>query len=432
MPQPSTDALSPFVRTLGADVESAARALLGVGDEVGIVARRREAPAVEIALTTPEGLLELDLAPAVEGRRAWVTTPALQLSYRKLRDGTSPFERAGSKERLEAIADRVRQAPPGALDALQAAIDQRARFAEVDDWMYRQISASDEGYYGLVRLGFRCNQDCAFCWQGRHWPAPPEALYATWIDELAALGVPLVTFSGGEPTLYRGLPKLVERAVGHGMRVEIQTNAIQLRRRALADRLAAAGVACLFVSYHAGEADLSDALTRAPGTWERTVQGISTALEAGLSVQLNCVVERRNLHHLRDHARDVVDRFVRPGWKLGRVTYSHPCEMYERELWAETIAPLDEAGPRLIEATRILRAAGVPVNVVGSGCSFPPCVFRDAPELIALEAPGRFDEMDRAGRFFPPACQGCSARGGCLGVRREYHAIFGERGIRAL
>ncbi len=319
------------------------------------------------------------------------------------------------------------------LAALNAAVDTRERFAEVDDWMYRQVSWGEQGHYGLVRVGFGCNQKCAFCWQGRHWPAPPEALCETWVDELAAMDVELVIFSGGEPTLHKGLPELVERAVAHGMRVEIQSNAIQLRRKSLAERLAKAGVDCVFVSYHAGRADLSDTLTRAPGTWERTVAGISTALEAGLTVMLNCVVERRNLHHLPAHAEDIVARFVRPGWPLSLVTYSHPCEMYERgDLWADTIAPLDEAGPMLVEATRTLQQAGVRVSVVGSGCSFPPCVFRDAPDLINLHPRESFDAMDRAGRFFPPACDGCGAREGCLGVRREYYEVHGRRGIVAM
>ena len=44
------------------------------------------------------------------------------------------------------------------------------------------------------------------------------------IDDLAAFGVPVLLFSGGEPLVRKDLPELAEYAVQKGMRAVISTN----------------------------------------------------------------------------------------------------------------------------------------------------------------------------------------------------------------
>jgi len=39
----------------------------------------------------------------------------------------------------------------------------------------------------VVRIGFRCNQACHFCFVSTHLPAPPRARVEAAIDEIAAL-----------------------------------------------------------------------------------------------------------------------------------------------------------------------------------------------------------------------------------------------------
>lgn len=48
------------------------------------------------------------------------------------------------------------------------------------------------------------------------------------IDQAAELGTEWVQFIGGEPTLYRSLPDLVNRALGRGLRVEVFTNLVHV------------------------------------------------------------------------------------------------------------------------------------------------------------------------------------------------------------
>lgn len=445
--EPAGDGFSPTAETLRADSYEAVcgllRQLLGLPEGAPLRWDGTRPPVArgigELLVTLePEAAasLKLDVRAADKTRRAWISGPGFQLSYRRGADGLDPFEGERWRPQLVAIerhARRLANAPEADMLArrLGKAVERSWNALDVSDWMYRQVSWAGSEHYGTLRLGFRCNQDCGFCWQGRDWPGPAEAMYEIWLDELAAKGIRQLTITGGEPTLHKTLPELVKRAVQvHRMRVEIQTNAVQLRKRALAETLAAAGVGHLFVSFHAADPVVSDGLTRAPGTHQHTVAGIETALDVGLRVMLNCVVEQANHRDLVAHATMIRDRFVKPfpANPVRRVSYSHPCEYYDAGLWKDAVVPIDEVQPHLFEAVGILRDAGVIVDVIGT-CGFPPCLFRDDPTLIGWMSRTRYDTMDVAGRFYPEPCQRCAAKDRCLGVRREYYDLFGTRGI---
>ncbi|MEZ4265782.1 MAG: radical SAM protein [Myxococcota bacterium] len=443
MPEPMSmpAAFTPYTESVRSQAGVRLRALLGLDDATAMAWRVRgwdgPAPAhLEVEIGEGEALLELDLHRAEPDRRAWVMGETATMSYRKLRSGEDPFADPEARVRLDAMAEAFRAGTVDGeggvwADTVEAVVAHQ-RIQGVDDSMFRNVSWSEAGAYGTVRLGFRCNQDCSFCWQSRSWPDAPDDLIITWIDEMAAQGVKILTLTGGEPTLNKRLPEFVERAAKtHGMRVELQTNAIQMRKPGLAERLREAGLTTAFVSYHSSDPVISDQMTRAPGTHRGTVAGIEAMLKARLFVMLNCIIERQNFQTLPDHARDIVARFVTPfpDWKVWHVAYSHPCEYYDQKDWAGAVVPLDEVQPYLIEAALILHEAGVHPGVVGFGCGFPPCVFREQPWLLRLDTPERYAEVDTAGRTYAEACERCAMKPHCIGMRREYLETWGERGI---
>ncbi len=443
MNQPRTEQFTTWTQDFAERLNAAAGALLGFDGGRVVVSPRADARPgllgrLVVFVELPDGAsVGLELSEVVPGRSTWLSHHGLGVSYRRGRDGADPMTQPAARRFLDGVRQRVTSLTPEALARSVAgfirALEAAERGREVGDWMYRQLSMGIDGHYGTLRLGFRCNQDCGFCWQSRTWPEPELDVFMRWLDEMAAAGVGELTVTGGEPTLYKGLPQLLERAIRvHGMRVQLQTNAIRLRKAAFVQQLVDTGLEWLFVSLHSPDPTVSDRMTRAPGTWQGTVAGVEQALAHGLRVQLNCVVERANLAQLRDHARFVVERFVRPtpNNPIVSVTYSNPCSYYDASLWQDAVAPLDEVGPEVRAATAILAEAGVAVDVVGSSCGFPPCVFREAPEFIVWADRAEFDTMDVSGRFFPPECDGCAVRDRCLGVRREYYELRGGAGLR--
>jgi pyruvate-formate lyase-activating enzyme len=306
-----------------------------------------------------------------------------------------------------------------------------ARLAAIEDRFYRHIEHAHTGATGLLRAGFRCNQDCHFCWQGRDWPSAPDELVFRWLDELAAHGVRRLTICGGEPTIWRPLPELIERAHRkYGMRVHMNTNAIRMRQDGFAARIAEAGLDTMLVSLHSHDPEISDRMTRAPGTHARTVLGIQAALDAGIAVVVNCAVERDNVETLADHARFVVRELVDGrARRVDMVNYSQPGRYHDEVEYLERIVPIDVAREHLALAGRVLDAAGVLLEITGS-CGFPACATSEITNLVPWRALTTFDAHHRSARTHAAsACAGCAAQGECIGPRPEYLRKFGERGL---
>lgn len=432
----TTDQLSPYIDTLRLEVSASLSALLGLADPAGlswesrIGDRARGTGDVRVRLQTGDGELEVTLVVRRAGDAFTLTPQRARVPYRKL-DARALQTDLRLERRVSQALDRAGLA---VRERVVEALHAWWRHDGVGDWMYRQVAApSDPG--ATLRLGFRCNQRCGFCWQGRSWPDPPEALLRRWIDEVAALGLTSITFSGGEPTLHPALAELVAHAAkDHGLRVVLQTNALRLRDPATLDALLAAGLESLLVSYHSADSAISDAMTRAPGTHVRTRAGIEACLRRAVAgrpeVRLNCLVESTNVAGLPDLARDVVDRFVRPfpGAGVRSVEFSYPNLSYDRERFQAVVVPLDVVRAPLIEAARLLRAAGVEV-ILFSGCGFPACAVHGAPELQGTVNLRDLDTKDVEGRRWGEACAACALQADCLGLRREYLEVHGARGI---
>lgn len=298
--------------------------------------------------------------------------------------------------------------------------------------IYHHSDGALESRIGMLRLGFLCNQDCHFCWQGRDWPDPPtDSDPAHMIDQLALSGTKNLVITGGEPTINPRLPEFIDRAYRvHGMSVTLQTNAIRLKKESYTRQLAEAGLGTLFVSFHSADKSISDTMTRAPGTWTKTVQGIRNGLMNGFRVHLNCVVERANVEGLAEHARFIIDEFVSPFAHnpVFSVEYSQPSIYHDRSHWETALTPIDEVRVPLKTAVTNLKSAGVKVEYMGT-CGFPTCTLPDETDGIRAQAPADFAEISVGGRSYAAVCDACAIKSKCLGVRAQYLQKWNSRGL---
>jgi pyruvate-formate lyase-activating enzyme len=424
-----SDDFTPFVANLPAQAQAALERLLGCSDPPVTRWELREGPHLEVVIGDAQApFLELDIIAVTAETRAWHQGDRVALSYRGGRDGSDPLSDPRRRDALHAIRTRLAACDAegfesGLLAEAYEAVKLIRLYRPVSDVMYRQMRPREF----VLRLGFRCNQNCSFCWQGREWPEPPVAHYYTWLEEAHAAGQRFVHFSGGEPTIHRELPALMRKARDYGMGVYLQTNAVMLGKSAFMAKMKDAGLSGVFVSYHASDESLSDAMTRAPKTHVLTERGIENCLANGVHVTLNCVVERPNYAQLAAQARHMVERFVTPFPKnpMRAMCYSHP---HDGPHGAIDHVGLADIGPHLREAIGVLLEAGVDVEAIGT-CGFPPCLFRDVPKVFRWFDPSREHAGDIAGRTYGEVCGTCKAKPRCLGVRREYIERFGEAGL---
>ncbi len=272
----------------------------------------------------------------------------------------------------------------------------------------------------IIRIGFRCNQACHFCFVSTHLPAAPQPRIEQAIDEIANLQGILV-LSGGEPTLDPRLAQYVRRGKAGGVvEVELQTNATRLGDAELCEELREAGVDIAFVSLHGATAPVSDRVTSAPGTFVRSCEGLDQLVAAGIRVRINFVLCELNRHEFPAFIAMVASR-----WSQAAVTVSFvgmSTDLVPREAWL--VPRYRDVLPALRDGLSLARQRGLEVGGFDSMCGLPLCLVPDdlRPFFSLADIPSGYD----GGEFVKPApCKGCVLQSRCFGLRRGYAQMYG-------
>lgn len=287
---------------------------------------------------------------------------------------------------------------------------------------FRQMVAGVDPKQGLVRVGFGCNQGCGMCWQGRDWGRYGGDQVVRWIEDLRGAGARALLLSGGEPTLDPELFRYVRRARAIGFpTVTLETNAVQMAKEGYAAKLFEAGVTTAFVSLHSGDAAVSDAITRAPGTHARTVKGTQALLDAGIQVVLNAVMTAEGIDHLGALPDFIHAAFGRHPL-LASLMISYPTEPFDRSLMTTIVPEPSRLRAALAQAIDRAFAIGVPVRGLDGPCGPPLCAFGADPRVTSRRpVPGPVEF-----RLHPPPCDRCTLKPACFGVRHVDVQSFGD------
>ncbi len=280
----------------------------------------------------------------------------------------------------------------------------------------------------LIRPFFHCNQDCRFCWVDLDQARVPDAMIGQALSAMALEGMKALSITGGEPTLDKRLPDQIRLARALGVeQVTLQTNAVRLERRELASVLAGAGLTRAFVSLHAAEASVSDSITRAPDTFDRTVRGIRNLLELGVSVGIGVVFTNDN----RDQARRIVELLAGP-LRGADLTLSVAAAVNDR-VDARQVAPrYSTLAPSLREAAHAAHELGIAYAGLLGQCGLPPCILDGDPICFPEFGSGLREWSAPQDFVHAPVCDGCSMRRLCPGVRASYAAAHGTDELHAI
>ncbi|MBB3999445.1 pyrroloquinoline quinone biosynthesis protein PqqE [Aureimonas pseudogalii] len=176
------------------------------------------------------------------------------------------------------------------------------------------MSASDPGLpIGiLAELTHRCTLQCAYC------SNPLELLKAdrelgtdAWVsifEQAADLGILQVHISGGEPTLRRDLPELVETLARRGVYSNLITAGVGVDAR-MVERLARAGLDHVQISFQGARPETTERIGRLRGAHEKKLAAARAVREADLPLTVNAPIHRRNI--------DEVELFIELALDLG-------------------------------------------------------------------------------------------------------------------
>ncbi|MBI2855673.1 MAG: TIGR04053 family radical SAM/SPASM domain-containing protein [Chloroflexi bacterium] len=126
---------------------------------------------------------------------------------------------------------------------------------------------------------------------------------------------PIVILTGGDPFMRRDLFDLVRYGIDKGLLVSVSPGATALVTNERLRALKQAGVSRISFSLDGSRSQVHDHFRGVPGSFLRTSQCISNALDAGLSVQVNTTVTQ----WVRDDLpalEEVVTSLGAPAWDL--------------------------------------------------------------------------------------------------------------------
>jgi radical SAM protein with 4Fe4S-binding SPASM domain len=198
-----------------------------------------------------------------------------------------------------------------------------------------------------LALTFKCTNNCIHCYAGGpHETA--ELNTSQWkevIDRLSQIGIFILTFTGGEPTLREDLPELLQYAQKKGMVTGLITNGRKLKDKEYVKTLEKAGLDFVQVTLESHKPKIHDLMTAAKGSWKETVAGIKNAAQSQIYVTTNTTLSKYNASEFL-RTIDYIKELNVAAFGCNSLIYSGKANAISQE-FALTIEALNELLPKI-------------------------------------------------------------------------------------
>jgi MoaA/NifB/PqqE/SkfB family radical SAM enzyme len=284
-----------------------------------------------------------------------------------------------------------------------------------------------------LKVGFYCNNQCAFCVQGRkrdYLAAKDLKEIESSLKEAFSKEKREVVLTGGEPTLHPNFFEIVKIAKKIGFKIiQIQSNGRIFAYEDFCIKAIKAGANQFSPSLHGADAKTHDFLTQAKGSFEQTTKGIKNLKNLGQYVLTNSVITSKNFKKLPELAK----RLVSLGVDQFQFAFVHILgTAKQNQDWL--VPKKTEVMPFVKKALQIGLDAGRRVTTE----AIPYCLLRgyedcvgeqiipvtriyDAGFMVEDYGEYRFN----SGKERRKECEICKYFGRCEGPWKEYPEIFG-------
>ncbi len=150
-----------------------------------------------------------------------------------------------------------------------------------------------------------CAYACVHCRADAQHHRDPRELSSgeakALIERLAMFGNnPILIFTGGDPLMRPDLFELIAYASERGLRCSLTPTATALPTKERLEKAREAGVKRVALSLDAPRPEIHDEFRKVKGSWQRTMDTLHRAHEAGMSVQVNTTVAKHNVDILHE------------------------------------------------------------------------------------------------------------------------------------
>ncbi|MEM5781766.1 MAG: radical SAM protein [Candidatus Aenigmatarchaeota archaeon] len=298
----------------------------------------------------------------------------------------------------------------------------------------------------LPVIGIACNSSCIMCSVNSKKRDPHKGTTKQILKDLIRgkqEHYERIEFTGGEPTIRKDLPILIKKAQELGYKdIGISTNGILLSDKKLCENLVKAGLSTVTISLHAHNEQLNRRITRTPGVFKKTIQGIKnlTAYKE-LNISVVTVILRLNYKYILKIG-ELLKLLKITSWDITDLLPDGRAKINYKNLCVKRI-----------ELSKMLSFLPAIVNDFQSIVffAFSPCVI--PPELlynkkisvitdqqkVDVEKPIRYNQNNNITNQFDihrqiktSACYQCIFNTQCGGLWSDYFKFFGDKELQKL
>ncbi len=154
-----------------------------------------------------------------------------------------------------------------------------------------------------LALTYDCNNACIHCYSSSPRKTSTKELstkqWTKVIDKLFNVGVPYVSFTGGEPTLRPDLKELIAYAQKKGLVTGLVTNGRRLSNAQYLHKLVEAGLDSIQITLESPDPEVHDKITGVKGSWKETVEGIKNTVKENVYLDVNMTLTKLNIRHVK-------------------------------------------------------------------------------------------------------------------------------------
>lgn len=156
-----------------------------------------------------------------------------------------------------------------------------------------------------IKLGYGCNDKCVHCVveklrniaiKNKHLDLKTDE-YLKEIDIVINQGIKRIVVTGGEPTIRKDFPLIIEYINKRGIEIFLQTNGRFLSNIELVNKVKNK-IDTYIIALHGPNAPVHDIVTQSQNSFEQTVQGIKNIIATGGQVCGKTVISKLNFSKL--------------------------------------------------------------------------------------------------------------------------------------
>ena len=175
----------------------------------------------------------------------------------------------------------------------------------------------------ILKINYICNNNCYFC-----HARTKKNLNLCNINEIydkikqIKYKTDCIILSGGEPSINKDLIKISRLVKKEGLKLGIVTNARIVSKKKAFDTLNKLKLSHIYTTFHSHEKDVYEKITKVPGSFKQTVEGIKNLLLIDEDLLVNIVLVKDNIKNLNK----TVSFLINTGVKNIKLSFVEPVE----------------------------------------------------------------------------------------------------------